>query len=435
MKIIKKCFILLLCTALLTGCSLISGGDDLLQTPKPSENFTLLQEQLEKIISEGKTYVTPQSGSYRNTVTFEDIDSDGADEAIVFLRDGTGGKIYVYAFAWEDGEYKEIGSIAGPGSAVGSMSFLTVEDGQEKLLVLTWTLSNEVKQGLTVCRVRDHKLEELLSTTCTNYIVSDMDRDNTEELFTLSYDNTERKTASVYDYDNEKMLLLSQTDATQDVQAIANITAGQLNDSEMQAVFVDNKFENDNGMQTDIYVLDGSTLRNVATSSNTSTYRSTSLYFCEDIDGDGSIEVPQLHALPGYEDREAAETLWMIDWYRYGMGDEAKLVHTIYDSPTEGWMLEFPKEWRNNVTAVSISQSGRNETVFMEQDGLQEQILTIYSFTGEDRKQEASADGLIELGSTSDICFAAKLGDGNTQYDMTEKEVQRAFTVITNEWK
>ena len=75
MKVLKNCIWLVLCMVMLTGCSVIAGGDDLLQTPKPSEKFTMLQDQLEKIISEGKTYVTPQKGSYRNTVTFEDIDA------------------------------------------------------------------------------------------------------------------------------------------------------------------------------------------------------------------------------------------------------------------------------------------------------------------------------------------------------------------------
>ena len=134
MKVLKNCIWLMLCMVMLTGCSLIAGGDDLLQTPKPSEKFTMLQDQLEKIISEGKNYATPQKGSYRNTVTFEDIDGDGEDEAIAFFREGTGGKIYAYAFALEDGEYQQIGRIEGPGSALGSMSFLEVEGGKQKHL-------------------------------------------------------------------------------------------------------------------------------------------------------------------------------------------------------------------------------------------------------------------------------------------------------------
>ena len=435
MKVLKNCIWLMLCMVMLTGCSLIAGGDDLLQTPKPSEKFTMLQDQLEKIISEGKNYATPQKGSYRNTVTFEDIDGDGEDEAIAFFREGTGGKIYAYAFALEDGEYQQIGRIEGPGSALGSMSFLEVEGGKQKLLVLTWTLSGDVKQGLTVCGVQNQKLQELLDTTCTDYSLSDMDQDNTQELLTLSYENQERKTAQVYDYEDEKITLLSQADATQDVQSVANIVEGQLDESGLRAVFVDNRFENDNGMQTDIYVLDGTTLRNVALSANTSTYRSTALSFCEDIDSDGSIEVPQLQVLPGYEDRDSAERLWMVDWYRYSIGKTTRLVHTTYDSPTEGWLLEFPDNWRGNVTATLVSSTGSNQTIFTEKEKLDDPILTIYVFTGSDRKEAASVEGLIDLGETSDICFAAKLGSNQSEYAMTAREVRRAFTVTTNEWK
>ena len=87
MKVLKNCIWLMLCMVMLTGCSLIAGGDDLLQTPKPSEKFTMLQDQLEKIISEGKNYATPQKGSYRNTVTFEDIDGDGEVEPNEWIKD------------------------------------------------------------------------------------------------------------------------------------------------------------------------------------------------------------------------------------------------------------------------------------------------------------------------------------------------------------
>ena len=258
----------------------------------------LLQKQLERIMGDNMTYVSPQGGEYRNTVTFEDLDGDGENEAIAFLRQGTGGKVYVYAFKLEDGQYRPIGSIEGPGSALSSMAFLRLNSGKEKLIVLTWTLSGDLKQGLTVCSVKDDTLTDVLDATYTSYIMSDLDQDHSEELFTVSYDDTGRKTAQGYDYADGKMIQLSQTDATQDVQTVANMTAGKLDENGHPAVFVDSKFENDNGMQTDIYVLDGNKLRNVALSSNASTYRSAALYYCEDMDSDGIIEVPQLQALP-----------------------------------------------------------------------------------------------------------------------------------------
>ena len=50
MKRLKNAIALLLCTVLLSGCQIISAGDDLLQTPKPSQEYTLLQNKLEQIM-------------------------------------------------------------------------------------------------------------------------------------------------------------------------------------------------------------------------------------------------------------------------------------------------------------------------------------------------------------------------------------------------
>ena len=443
MKAVKRCIAVVLCAALLCGCSLVSSGDDLLQTPRPSEDFMLLQKQLEQIMGDTMVYVSPQSGEYRNTVTFEDIDGDGEKEAIAFLREGSGGKIYVYAFELEDGEYRTIGSIEAPGTALGSMSFLDIREKDEstgetrekKLIALTWTLSGELRQGMTVCAVERGALTELLDATYTSYTITDMDNDKPDELFTVTYDDAGRKTAQVYDYADRKMILLSQTDATQDVQTVANITEGKLDESGNQAVFVDNRFENDNGMQTDIYVLDKTRLRNVALSANASTYRSIALYYCSDIDGDGIIEVPQLQPMPGYEDSETTQTLWMVDWYRYSTNGATERMLTTYDSLAEGWTFRLPQNWRGEVTAITTGEAGVSQTIFMQPGQLNDPLLTIYVFTGEDREDAAAAGGLIDLGATADTCFAALLGTSESRYQITEAEAVQAFSVVQSEWK
>ena len=435
MKRIKKWLSLLICTMFLTGCSFIASGDSLLQVPRPSENFMLLQKQLEQIMGDTMTYVSPQSGSYRNTVTFEDIDGDDEKEAIAFLREGTGGKIYAYAFELKDEEYIPIGHIEGPGSVLNSMSFMQIDGGKEKLMVLTWTLSGGLKQGLTVCSVQNGQLTDVLDTTYTSYTVCDMDNDGSEELFTVSYDEGSRKTAQVYDYADDKMILLSQTDATQDVQSVANITFGDLNEHGSKAVFVDNKFENDNGMQTDIYVLEKTKLYNVALSSNASTYRSVSLYYCTDMEDDGMIEVPQLQPMPGYKNSDATETLWMIDWYRYSMDGATQRTITTYDNLAEEWTFRLPQTWRGVITASTTSEAGVSQTTFMEQGKLNDPLVTIYVFTGEDREEAAKAGGLISLGENQDTCFAAKLGDSTSEYQISKQELIKAFSIIQNEWE
>ena len=63
MKRLKNAIALLLCTVLLSGCQIISAGDDLLQTPKPSQEYTLLQNQLEQIM--GTTMTIPRRRAAR----------------------------------------------------------------------------------------------------------------------------------------------------------------------------------------------------------------------------------------------------------------------------------------------------------------------------------------------------------------------------------
>lgn len=433
MKKLNMIASLLLSVVMLAGCSFISSGDDLLQTPKPTKNYLLLQDQLEDIMGDTFTYVSPQSGSYRNTVTFEDIDRDGQEEAIAFLREGTGGSVYVHAFKLIDGEYQSIGSIKGSGSALGSVSFMDIDD-KEELIVLTWTLSGDVKQGLTVCGLKDGQLTDLLDANYTSYMTIDLDQDQSDELFTVTYDPAGRKTAQLYDYQDGKMIMLSQTDATQDIQTVANITQGALNADGMPAVFVDNKFENDNGMQTDIYVLEKNKLRNVALSAQASTYRSVSLYYSSDVDNDGIIEVPQLQAMPGYEN-EQAETLWMVDWYCYNVDGSARHMQTTYDSLTEGWSFRFPKNWRGVITARTTSDAGVNQTLFYEVGAETMPLLTIYVFTGDDREEAATAGNLIDLGSTSETCYAAQMGETSGEYRISESQVLAQFSIVQSDWK
>ena len=444
MKRLKNYVALLLCAVLLSGCQIISGGDDLLQTPKPSQEYTLLQNKLEQIMGAKMTYAAPQSGSYRNAVTFADINGDDSKEAIAFLRDESGGKIYVYAFTKENDEYQELGSVEGPGTAIGAMDFIRVDNGKQRLFTLTWTLSGGVGKGLTVYSIQDGKLKELLDTTCTDYTIADLDQDGTEELFTLSYEGAGRKTAQVYSYADHQMSLLSQAYASQDVQTVANLQAGQLNPDGTQAIFVDNKIENDNGMQTDIYVLDknNTTLRNLSQNSSTSTYRATTLYFCEDIDSDAAIEVPQpspdASSAVRVTDSVLGETSSsdinsLMDWYQFDSTGKANLVLTTYKSPTEGWMLKFPEKWRRNITISANSGTGVNQTVFTPK-GENTPLLTLYVFTGDGREQKAQQQGLIDLGSTSDISYAAKLGNTDSSLALSQKQIEDAFCVVVNEW-
>ena len=52
-----------------------------------------------------------------------------------------------------------------------------------------------------------------------------------------------------------------------------------------------------------------------------------------------------------------------------------------------------------------------------------------YWFWNKDKQQE-----LIDLGSTSDISYAAKLGSADSELVLSKKQLEDAFGVIMNEW-
>ena len=149
MKYLKRVMAAVLCASILCGCTMLSSADDLLQAPRASKNYLLLQKKLESL-GQKLTPVSPQSGQYRNTVTFEDLDGDGVEEAIATVRQGTSGQISVYVFQFVDDQYEQIGCITGQASAIGSLLFLQFGKNEQGMII-TWVLASGTVEGMTVC--------------------------------------------------------------------------------------------------------------------------------------------------------------------------------------------------------------------------------------------------------------------------------------------
>ncbi len=440
MKYLKRFLAVMLCASMLCGCTMLSSADDLLQAPRASKNYLLLQKKLESL-GQKLTPVSPQSGQYRNTVTFEDLDGDGVEEAIATVRQGTSGQISVYIFQFIDDQYEQIGCITGQATAIGSLSFPQFGE-TEQGMIITWVLSSGTVEGMTVCGLKQGEMVKLAEVEYTNYITGDLDGDHEDEIFALNYGGSGRKTAQLYDYQGDKMALVAQADVTQDVQSVANITVGSLEDGK-KAVFVDNKFETDNGMQTDIYAVSGSgkkddpiTVENLALTPGVSTYRSVAMYYSSDVDSDGCVEIPQPTPLPGYAKSDQQDILWMIDWFRYNMkaGENPVYACTTYHSLSEGWCLIFPKGWRGNVTVKTTGDSDVSQTIFRDAE-TKEVLVTFYAFGGNDREQAAATGGLTQLGKSSSRYYAMKVESGSkSRYAVKESQLEKKFIIIQSDW-
>ena len=167
----------------LCGCSASGGIDQYFSLPQPAEEYLQLQQLIDQEIAAGSEYAAPVRGSYRQSVQLTDLDGDGIDEALVFLRDANRNlKINIYYAVGK--EYRQVLSVEGEGRAIGSIDFADMDcDGHTDLLV-AWQIAAGMNL-LSVYSLRNWTGELLLSTDSSEFITGDLNSDGQEELLVI----------------------------------------------------------------------------------------------------------------------------------------------------------------------------------------------------------------------------------------------------------
>ena len=109
----------LLLALVLSGC-FVKTVDELYTLPKHSDEYNNLQQAIDQLMAQGAAYSAPVSGANQQSVQLADLDGDGEDEAIVFLKTGGEKPLGAYIFDLVDGNYENIAVIEGSGSAFAS---------------------------------------------------------------------------------------------------------------------------------------------------------------------------------------------------------------------------------------------------------------------------------------------------------------------------
>ena len=101
-KVLLGC---LLSTVLLAGCS-VRSADELYALPRQSDIYYNLQQVIDQVMVDGAAYSGPLTGSNQQAVQLADLDGNGQDEAIVFLKTTGEKPLKAYIFDRSSGSYK-----------------------------------------------------------------------------------------------------------------------------------------------------------------------------------------------------------------------------------------------------------------------------------------------------------------------------------------
>ena len=442
----KKLWILLL-PLLLSGCMVSVSAEDLYALPQLPEVYEALSVRLSELLSNGGEYAPPQAGGNLPPVQMIDLNGDGNDEALAFLRVSSEErplKIYIFR-AVEDG-YEQAGVISGSGTSIHSVRYADLDGNGVQEIIVSWSVSAEI-QALAVYALEDLEPVQMMSTPYARYEVVDLDGDGEDELMVLRSDEAESggSLADYYDWDSAKSGFHLQSTARLSVPvgALQWMQVGNLQEGET-AVFVTGRevgADEASRAVTDILVYKAPELTNIVMSSDTGVstqiFRNLNLP-PTDINGDGAMEVPKPAQLLS---DSAEEPYWKIYWHSYDAGGTDQLQAITYHNLTDSWYLMIPEAWDGHFTVRQNNASATaHTTTFYSVSGryMGEELLTIYTLTGTDREAQASKGGrtILRRQVKPDTVYAVTYGEGYSswRYAMDPTALADSFKVIVNRW-
>lgn len=420
----------------LSGCSLTE-TEELYSLPQPSKEYLQLQTLIDAEISSGCEYAAPTAGSQRQSVQLTDLDGDGVNEAVAFLRNKDLQPL-ICVYRRTNGAYALADRITGDGSTAGRVEYADLDGDGMNEIVVSWEAASQM-QLMTAYSLTSGTASVLFKASCLDFQVGDMNGDGRSDVLALTLDSSGGK-VDFYSLTKRKDVLqkttkLSATLKTADRFRIAAIADG------VPAAFVEGPYiENDsNSLLTDIIVFSDGELKNItldpATGDSTTKRRGGA--YCTDIDGDGSLDVPFAET-DGGKTRETSESS-IYDWYTYGADGKSSLCASTCHCYTDGWFLTLPESWRGKLVVRRTSAvSGEHAVVLAVKNdsGRPTDLLTIYTLTDENRSDRAKLGKRFTLLNSGTVIYVAEIeaASGFPEGSDVQNDVKERFHLITTDW-
>lgn len=426
-----------LTVALFSLCGCAVTVEQMYRLPRRSERYENLQTQIDASMS-GLEYSAPTAGDNQQAVQMADLDGDGNSEVIIFARGTDEDPMKILLFTPAGDGYKPMGVLESTGTAFDQVEYAQMDGLTGLEMIVGRQVSDQLLRNVTVYSFSGGQIQNLMWENYRKFLICDLNGDNLSDLFLLrpGLEETGRGIAELYTMPQGNVERSAEAELSEPVDQLKRIVTGKLQSGE-SAVYVAST-AGEETIITDVFALVKDVLTNVSFSNESGTSVKTlrNYYvYADDIDSDGTVELPNLISMRSPEGLEDAGSQHLIRWYSImANGTEVDKMYT-YHNYLEGWYVEMEKELANRTFVAKGSDGGSQFYLWNEDKTQTDLIFTLYVLTGEDRLTAAGDKELIEILKTDSVVYGAKLERSAEKYGLTAERLSESFRLIQMDWK
>ncbi len=414
---------------LLGGCGLRTADEMYAVPARPAADYNL-QNAINNAMS-GLDYAAPKSGTNQQIVQTADIDGNGDLEYLLFAKGDSEHPLQIFIFDKQKDSYNLVDTISFNGSAFDRVEYAQMDSKAGMEIVICYQLNDRLTGGLCVYTFRSGNMEQLLATTYTQILLTDLDRDSYSELFLVRPGPNEwsRGVAELYSVKNDNLERSVELSLSVPASDVRRVILGKLQDG-VDCVYVSGKI-GDTALSTDVFAVLKDTFVNISgITDEPTTVQTIGNYFVDlsDIDGDGIWELPQLlDMVQVTEDGTSPHKI--VSWYALDSQGVARNKTYTYHCFADGWFVELESDWTQVLT---VSRQGKRMDFFSwdKQYGVPIRLFSINVLTGQNREEQATVEGSIRLHSTTGAVFVGELTSNGEKFGITEQGLTDRFHMI-----
>ena len=324
--------------------------ESLMTPPEAAGDYKDIQNVIEKSIGNEIILKAPNEGTYTTSITFVDLNSDDANDAVAFyrLKNDDTSAIYMSVLIKQHSKWIASEAVKGQGNDVLEFSYGDMDYDSVSEIIVGWNMfDSKDNNTLSVYTVSSQKskavVKEKDSLIYTKMSVTDISGEGRKEILLLKNtynDEDSPANATVYIFEDGKLSPISSLSIVPSVTEYKKLQTQTLNNKNI--FFLDGVVESDS-MITEIFYWDNTQNKLVSATNSQSKYPQTlrkGTVCSTDINSDSVIEIP-------FENESIGKPyISLTDWKQFDMSEYRTVLHGVC---TDELIFNFPEKWNGNV--------------------------------------------------------------------------------------